>query len=322
MQVAQELPHAGLNVLNKGTEEDFTTVPALVLLAAGLGSRFGGEKQFATLGPSGETLMDYALYDAVRAGIKQAVIIVQPQALAALPTLQRRYGGSIDVRMVAQRLDDLPPGFSAPSGRDRPWGTAHALRAVRRAVDGPFIVVNSDDFYGAHPYRALVAARGGGGHDPATWHLAGFALRDTLSPSGPVNRAVCHVGAGGTLVGLEEVRDISPTVDDALQGTVNGQVRSLAPTATVSMNMWGLSSACFDILDRSFTDFLTQADRSLGEYLLPDMVGAAIAQGVTVEVLPAQSRWCGVTFPEDAVSVRDHLADLTVRGEYPTPLWP
>jgi hypothetical protein len=295
--------------------------PTLVVLAAGLGSRFGGDKQFTALGPRGETLMDYAIFDAARAGVERAVLIVRPEALELLPALQRRYGRALSVSAVAQRLDDLPSGIHLPTGRTRPWGTAHAIRSVREVVTGPFMVVNSDDFYGAQPYQALVDASQADDGKVPTWHLAGFALRDTISPSGPVNRAVCRIAADGQLMELDEVRGIHEEGDGVLRGGAPLQ-RVIAGDAVVSMNMWGLTAEIFDVIESAFREFLTSADLAGDEYFLPEAIAVAIAQGWRVKVLPAESQWCGVTFPEDAAQVRTHLAMLAARGDYPSPLWP
>jgi MobA-like NTP transferase domain len=314
--------HSHASTLLRGPlQEVSATAPSLVVLAAGLGSRFGGDKQFTALGPRGEALMDYAIFDAVRAGITRVLLIVRPEALAMLPSLQRRYGESIDVSAVAQRLDDLPAGTSLPAGRTRPWGTAHAIRAARPEMNGPFIVVNGDDFYGAEPYRTLVAARRADRGASATWHLAGFRIVDTLSPSGPVNRAVCRVEADGTLAGLSEVRGIHTNGDGVLRGGAPLQ-RIVPDDAVVSMNMWGLTPEIFDVIEPAFKEFLTRADLDRDEYYLPEAIADALGRGRRVQVLPALSRWCGVTFPEDADLVRAHLAGLAAGGEYPAPLWP
>lgn len=294
--------------------------PTLVVLAAGMGSRFGGDKQFTALGPRGETLMDYAIFDAARAGVDRVVLIVRPESFDAIPALQRRYGGSVHLTAVAQRLEDLPADATLPEGRTRPWGTAHAIRSVREVVTGPFIVVNGDDFYGAQPYRALVDARLAGDQRRPTWHLAGFALRDTLSPSGPVNRAICRIAADGQLLELDEVRGIHEE-DGILRGGAPGQ-RIIPGDAVVSMNMWGLTPEIFDVIEQAFATFLTRADLARDEYYLPEAIAEAIGQGRRVQVLPAESAWCGVTFPEDAIPVREHLAVLAARGDYPAPLWP
>ena len=309
------------STLLRGTFQGVSAIaPTLVVLAAGLGSRFGGDKQFTVLGPHGETLMDYAVFDAARAGVDRAVLVVRREALELVSGLQRRYGGSVEVSAVTQRLDDLPAGTALPAGRSRPWGTAHAIQSVREVVTGPFIVVNGDDFYGAQPYRALVDARRGDDAQRPTWHLAGFALRDTLSPSGPVNRAVCRIAADGQLLELDEVRGIHEE-DGVLRGGAPGQ-RIIPGDAVVSMNMWGLTPQIFDVIEQAFAQFLSSADLTRDEIYLPEAIAVAIAQGRSVRVLRTDSQWCGVTFPEDAAPVRAHLAALAAGGDYPAPLWP
>jgi NDP-sugar pyrophosphorylase family protein len=268
-----------------------------------MGSRFGGDKQFTALGPRGETLMDYAIFDAARAGIERVVLIVRPDALHLLPSLQARYQGAVELSAAAQRLEDLPAGWSPPGGRTRPWGTSQAIWATRHVVDDAFLVVNGDDFYGATPYQALVEARE---QSTTEWHLAGFRLRDTLSPSGPVNRAICSVDANGFLTSLEEVRGIvAPPDGDEI----------------VSMNMWGLTPDIFPVIEEGLTRFLRTADLARDEYYLPEAISAAMTKGRRVRVLPAGSHWCGVTFPDDAPAVREQLAALAASSAYPDPLW-
>ena len=303
MQVAQELPPARLNFVKRHFQGGFSIAPTLVVLAAGMGSRFGGDKQFTALGPCGETLMDYAIFDAARAGIDRVVLIVRPDALHLLPTLQTRYGSAVALLAATQRLEDLPEGWRPPGGRTRPWGTAQAVWATRTIVDGPFLVVNGDDFYGAASYGALAGERQ---RDDTEWHLAGFRLRDTLSPSGPVNRAVCQVDASGYLTGLEEVRGI---------------VGSAVGDAIVSMNMWSLTSDIFPVIEEGLKAFLRRADLVRDEYYLPEAIAEAMEAGRKIRVLRAGGDWCGVTFPDDAPAVRRHLAALAASGHYPAPLW-
>lgn len=275
-----------------------------MILAAGMGSRFGGDKQFTALGPHGETLMDYAVLDAARAGVERVVLIVRPESLPLIAGLRARYGSAVEVVGTPQRLDDLPSGLRPPASRTRPWGTSQAIWCTRNVVTGPFLVVNGDDFYGAGPYHALVEARR---HSAGEWHLAGYPLRETLSPSGPVNRAVCRIDGNGFLTGLTEVRGITPPVDD---------------NAIVSMNLWGLTPAIFAVIEEGLRRFLNDADLVHDEYYLPEAIAEAMAQGQAVRVLPAGSHWCGVTFPQDAPRVREQLAALAATGAYPSPLWP
>lgn len=264
--------------------------------------------------------MDYAVFDAARAGVRRVVVILRESALGQLSSLQARYGGRMEVVGAVQRLDDLPSGMLPPDGRVRPWGSAQALLAARDAAGEAFLVVNGDDFYGRESYQRLIAARAS---DPAgRWHLAGFQLGDTLSPQGTVNRAVCAMGQDGELIGLEEVSRIARQENGRLVGEVHGHKRLLAPNDVVSMNMWSLTGAVFPLLQEGFRAFLGRADLERDEYYLPEGIAGGIAAGHAVQVLPASARWCGVTYREDADDVRRHLAELTERGEYPSPLWP
>jgi hypothetical protein len=319
MQVAQELPCARLNCVKRPVPEVPSPDLTLVVLAAGLGSRFGGDKQFAELGPAGETLMDYAVFDAARAGIERVVLVLREESLAHLPALRQRYGHRVQLDAITQKLTDLPSGTEPPIHRRRPWGTAQAILSARAAVSGPFLVVNADDFYGAGAYREMARARR---EDAVTWHLAGFPLAATLSPSGPVNRAVCELDARGLLFGLSEVRGITRGADDVIRGGSAAARTPFPPDATVSMNMWGLTAAAFDPLERSFADFLMSADLEADEHYLPDAVAHAMSAGHDVRVIPVPSDWCGVTYPADAPAARQHLDRLTSRGDYPSPLWP
>lgn len=262
--------------------------------------------------------MDYAIHDAARAGIGRVVLIVRPDALPLFPSLQARYGKAVELQAVPQRIEDVPDGYGAPGTRTRPWGTAQAIRSIRDVVHGPFLVVNGDDFYGAAPYQALVQARQ---HSTTEWQLAGFPIRDTLSPSGPVNRAVCSIDAAGFLTGLEEIRGITAAADGTLRGGEDA-TRPLPPDATVSMNMWGLTPDIFEVIEAGFTRFLQHANLERAEYYLPEAIAEAMLLGQRVRVIPAAAQWCGVTFPEDAAPVRTWLAALAARGGYPAPLWP
>lgn len=277
-----------------------------MLLAAGIGSRFGGPKQLEPLGPSGETLMDYAVYDALRSGF-QRVVLVTSAGLAA-DTEQRadswRDAGA-DVSLTLQRLDDLPSGFSVPSGRAKPWGTAHAVLAARDLVNSPFAAANADDFYGRAAWAALAVQLF---QKPDETALVGYRLGDTLSPHGGVARAVCSVTEAGFLERIREVHDIQ-----AVGGPFTG-------AETVSMNLWGFPPVAFDALERYFSSFLLAAGSGV-EYLIPDAVAAMMADGQRVRVLPAGTGWAGVTYPADGDRVRALLGDLARRGDYPSPLF-
>jgi len=296
--------------------------PALVILAAGMGSRFGGMKQLATLGPHGETLMDYSIHDAARAGFESVVFIIRPEMEGAFRELiQARYAGAVPCFTAHQRLDAVPAGTAVPPDRAKPWGTGQAVLAARDVVRGAFAVVNADDFYGRAAYDALarfLSARRGAGLP--VFGLVGYPIRETLSPSGGVNRGVIQVAPDGTLESIEEVIDIRDA-NGTLAGTVHGHPRPVRGDALVSMNMWGFTPEVFDLLDEGFRGFLAAGPGARGEYLLPTAIQDAVSNGhARVRVLPAGGTWFGVTYPDDAPAVASALRELVGSGVYPAPL--
>jgi hypothetical protein len=288
-----------------------------------MGSRFGGVKQLEGVGPGGGTLMDYSIYDALRAGFRKVVFVIRPDLEAAFQeTILPRYAGRVEVATVHQRLEDLPSGVVAPSGRRKPWGTGQAVLAAEGAVDGPFVVANADDFYGAPAFIATAEfLRAPRPEDQETWALVGYRLRDTLSEHGAVNRGACRVSSDGWLQGIEEVHDITATTDGSLVGRgARGHV-ALAPDSLVSMNLWAFLPSIFPILREGFARFLADApgDR---EFLLPAIVQEALASGrAKVRVLDAGSPWFGMTFPADHARVAAALRTLVQSGTYPSRLW-
>lgn len=287
------------------------TLTSLVVLAGGLGSRFGGLKQLEPLGPSGEVLLDYAVFDAERVGIDRVVFVIRPEMAEAFPAwAEARFGRRVSVRCALQRLDEAP--VEAPPGRSKPWGTAHAVLTAAALVDGPAVTVNADDFYGREGYEVLARALERSGGPAASWHLAAWPLGTTLSPSGSVNRALCEVDAQGGLLGLEEAAGLS-------RATVPAD-RLAHP---VSMNMWGFTPRIFDACSRALDRFFHKADLTREECLLPDVVRDAIAAGeARVQVHAVRSTWCGVTHPADVPATRATLAALHRAGHYPDRLWP
>jgi NDP-sugar pyrophosphorylase family protein len=276
--------------------------PALVVLAAGMGRRFGGDKQTVPLGPGGATLMEYALFDALHAGFARVVVVVRAEMRdATQASLEARLQGRVPVVCVVQKSD-----------RDRtgPWGTGHAVLAAAGEVREPFAVVNADDFYGRETFAAIggfLAAPASAG--VPTYVIAGFPAGSTLSDAGPVNRAVCETDADGWLVRIAERTDL---------------VRGAVPDDTpVSMNFWGFTPDVFGQLEPMFDTFrqLPGASRSK-EFLLPDALGRLVAaRAARVLVLPTGGEWCGVTYPADAPRVAAKLAALTASGVYPLDLW-
>jgi len=280
--------------------------PALVVLAAGLGSRFGGDKQTTPLGPGGAALMEYSIFDALRSGFGSAVIVVRAGMLDSVQKMfNARPRGGAPVTCVVQPLEP---------GRRKPWGTAHAVLAAAAAVDGPFAVANADDLYGRESFETLAAfLQRARGSQPPEFAIAGFPMGDTLSDAGPVNRAVCETGAGGRLTsivertGLTRERVAAEGLGDAL----------------VSMNLWGFTHDVFAGLQKTFDGFRrAHAADPAAELYLPEAIRALMGSGgARVRVLRAGGRWCGVTYAADTAVVSAHLAALTAAGEYPRDLW-
>lgn len=298
--------------------------PTLVVLAAGLGSRFGGPKQLEPIGPGGATLMDYALWDAAEAGFGKAVLVVRPDLDDDIRRrLEQRYGKRLSVTTVLQRPDDIPG--TKTFSRSRPWGTAHAVLAARFAVRGPFAVINGDDYYGAAAYQAArTFLRQHGSAAPVPlWGVAGYRLADTLSKNGGVNRAVFRIDSAGELKTIEEVRSVARTDDGVLRGLRTSGARVLTGNELVSMNFWVFTPAVFDLLETAFVRFLgSRAAAKDGELLLPDVVQELIAAGqARVRVFDAGREWFGLTYPADRDDVRAALQRLVAAGAYPERLW-
>lgn len=300
------------------------SAPTLVLLAAGLGSRYGGLKQLDSIGPGGATLMDYAVHDGWRAGFGTIVFVIRPEMEEAFERqLGARYRSRLPVVTALQRLDDLPPPFQVPSGRTRPWGTTQAVLATRGAVPGHFAVLNADDFYGREAIAAAARFLEGQAAESTTHAVVGYPLEQTASPSGGVNRALLGVAPDGALQGVTETRGLTATEPGWFEGERDGVRRRVPATTPVSMNLWAFSAGIFPVLERDFRRFLETAPTTDGECYLPDSVARGIADGeARVTVLPTSSRWCGITYPGDRAWVQRELEARVARGEYPEVLWP
>jgi hypothetical protein len=293
----------------------------LVVLAAGIGSRYGGLKQLEAVGPSGETLLDYGIYDAVRAGFSCVVLVIRRELEGEFRRhLERMVGDTVSVSFAYQELDSLPPGYSVPDDRGKPWGTGHAVLAARSAVDGPFVAMNADDFYGSSAFSSLaVHLRGTGGSDELDFAAAGYTLHDTLSTHGGVSRAVCELDEGGYLRRVTEVKNIRER-DGTLSGvTVSGEPFALKGDETVSMNLWAATPAAFPMLEREFARFLDELGGDPdAEFLLSNSVSELIAAGeLRVKVIPTPGPWLGVTYREDRAYVVERLSRLVEDGSYP-----
>ncbi len=295
----------------------------LVVLAAGIGRRYGGPKQIERVGPGGATLLDYAAYDAWRAGFERVVLVVREGMES---DVREVVGDRIARRLpVSYAVQDraLPPGFVEPSGRAKPWGTGHATLAAARLVDGPFAVVNADDFYGAGSYRLLAAhLRAHPTSTPPEFALVGFPLAVTLSPDGPVSRGVCEVDGSSHLVSIREVLKIERQGADARWLDDAGRWQPLPGSTPVSLNFWGFTPAFAPALETGFARFLERnAGSTTAEYFLPSAVQDLVSSGVArVRVLSGGGPWSGLTYPGDRPRLAALLESLVASGEYPAEL--
>jgi hypothetical protein len=299
--------------------------PTLVILAAGMGSRYGNLKQLEVVGPGGETIMDYSVYDALRAGFGKIVFVIRPESESAFrAAIGRRYDDRIPVAYGFQRLDALPPGFAAPRGRTKPWGTGHAVLAVEGLVREPFAVVNADDLYGADAYAGLSEfLQWEEQEDVPTCAMVGYTLRDTLTEAGAVNRGCCRCTPDAWLEHITEVMHIKCDGPDGRYADESGHERIISGSELVSMNAWGFRPVFFEQLRERFKCFLrTHVASEVAEFHLPGAISDLSRAGQTrVKVLPTTDRWAGITHPEDKPRVIDMIGDLIRRGRYPHPLW-
>lgn len=298
----------------------------LLVLAAGMGSRYGGLKQLDPVGPGGETLLDYSIFDARRAGFERIVFVIRREfAELFRQQVGAAYEGLLDVAYVFQELDALPAGFAPGPARVKPWGTAHAIWCARAEVHTPFAAINADDFYGAEAYRALSGFFAGEGHagEPGRFAMAGYQLGQTLSEHGRVSRGVCAVDPRGHLRTVREFVGIGKTAAGIEQVAADGSVTRFSGDEIVSLNFWGLTPAVFPLLENGLVEFLrARGGEEAAEYYIPSAIAGMIERGdATVTVLASGSPWFGVTYREDKPAVVAALRDLVAAGAYPERLW-
>jgi hypothetical protein len=298
--------------------------PDLLILAAGMGRRFGGLKQFAPVGPSGESILDYSMYDALRAGFGRFVFIIRPEIEADFDAfLAGKFEGQADVVKVYQKMDD-PPVQAETAERTKPWGTGHAVLAARAVIDKPFAVINADDFYGAESYGLLAALLNeAAGSDATQYGMVGFELRETLSDHGPVSRGICECSEDGYLQTVTERTKIERDGDGGQFVDENGQPQHLPGNAVTSMNCWGFTPSLMTALTERFQAFAAQNGQDpTAEFFLPQVVTEMIDAGqARVKVAQTSSKWFGLTYPEDRDAVVAALAELVKQGVYPEKLW-
>ncbi|MDX1476384.1 MAG: sugar phosphate nucleotidyltransferase [Saprospiraceae bacterium] len=297
----------------------------LVVLAAGMGSRYGGLKQMDAFGPNGENIIDYSIYDAIQAGFDKVVFVIREAFRTEFTAFfSGKFDHLIDVAFVTQELDDLPEGYQVPAGREKPWGTGHAVLVAREAVETPFAVINADDFYGRDAYFQIRDFFRGDTQHGDDYCVVGYYLRNTLSDHGTVNRGVCHVDDAMRLQAVEEVVKIrrNDTGSIVYPGG-NGREGTLSEDTIVSMNIWGFLPSYFDHADQAFRAFLdTRIEEPKSELYIPTIVDALIRnQVLNVHVLPSESSWFGVTYQEDKPFVLRQINRLIAEGVYPQKLW-
>ncbi len=301
--------------------------PALLVLAAGLGSRYQGLKQFEPMGPGGNTLLEYSIFDALRAGFQRIVLVVQAEHQEILEkNLRPRLKSSIDLRFVHQHLSDLPAGLQAPATRKKPWGTLHAVLSARHVIDEPFAVINADDYYGAKAYLAVARffeRRPSPGDQKDHYCMVGYPLGQTLSAHGGVNRGRC-VQRSGLLLSVEEVVNIKPESDGRCRGTdLLGQAVDFDPKEPISMNFWGFTPSVFAYMTEYLDEFLqVRAGDPSAEAYIPSAVNQLVTDGrADCEILHSGDAWFGVTFAKDRAEMQGRLQALVEQGVYPEKLW-
>ena len=302
--------------------------PILVIMAAGMGSRFGGLKQIEPVSDNGEIILDFSLYDAVIAGFKKVIFVIKRENEEDFRKLIDNGAGKyIDVEYAFQELTDLPQGYQVPEGRVKPWGTAHAVLAARHLADGPIAVINADDYYGPGAFQSiynfLENAEDG---EKYQYCMVGYQIENTLTENGFVSRGVCKTSADGLLTEITERTKIQWENEKIVYTEDDGESKTEIPKGTtVSMNFWGFTPSMMKEMEAGFPaalDKILAENPMKGEYFLPSVADRLIREGkAEVKVLKSQDRWYGVTYKEDKESVVSALQSMKDKGEYPDKLW-
>jgi dTDP-glucose pyrophosphorylase len=298
--------------------------PTLLVLAAGMGSRYGGLKQLDQVGPSGETIIDYSVYDAIRGGFGKIVFIIRKDIEAAFKeAIGSRYAGKINIEYAYQELSMLPEGFTLPPQRQKPWGTGHAVLCAAAQIHEPFAVINADDFYGAAGYRLIAEYLSNitDNGTKANYCMCGFMLRNTLSANGTVSRGICTI-RDATLVSVKEMTKLEAD-GDGVCNRENGAECTLTGNEIASMNMWGFTPSLFKHLERLFSSFLrAKGQEEKSEFYIPSVADALIQGGCAqVRVIESSDAWFGITYREDKDNVVKNIQALVERGIYPKKLF-
>lgn len=299
--------------------------PTLFVLAAGMGSRYGGLKQLDGLGPNGETIMDYSIYDAVRGGFGKVVFVIRESFEQDFrEKILSKYENIIPVELVFQAIDKLPAGFTASPEREKPWGTNHAVMMGKEVINEPFAVINADDFYGRESFKILADYLQGLEGKKNDYCMIGYRVGNTLSESGSVARGICETNAKEELTSVVERTYIIRDTDGQIKfKEEDGSMVAIDENTPVSMNMWGFTPEYFDYSEEYFIDFLKKNQDNLkAEFFIPLLVNDLIVSDkVTVKVLDTPSKWFGVTYADDRAAVVAKIEDLIAKGEYPSKLF-
>ncbi|MDR3219906.1 MAG: nucleotidyltransferase [Dysgonamonadaceae bacterium] len=299
--------------------------PTLFVLAAGMGSRYGGLKQLDGLGPSGETIMDYSIYDAVRAGFGKVVFVIRESfAVDFREKILKKYADIIPIETVFQELDKLPAGFELNPERVKPWGTNHAVLMGKDVIKEPFMVINADDFYGRESFKIMADFLTSIENKENIYCMVGYRVGNTLSESGSVARGVCSTDKDGFLTSVVERTYVIRDTDGKIKyRDEEGNLVETAENTPVSMNMWGFTSEYFGYSEQLFADFLSEnQDNPKAEFFIPWAIDRLIVNGqIKVKVLDSPSKWFGVTYAEDRASVVEKINQLVAKGDYPGKLF-
>ena len=297
--------------------------PTLLILAAGMGSRFGGLKQIEPVGLSEEAIIDYSVFDAIRADFGKVVFVIRKNfAEAFRERFDSKLKGKINIKYVFQELDNLPAGFTLPEGREKPWGTAHAILVAKNAINEPFCAINADDFYGLNAYKAMANFLKNS-NEPDLFAMVGYYLHNTLSDFGSVSRGICSVDENNNLKKIVENTKILKKDNKIISINENGNETLLIGNEIASMNIWGFKPSVFKTLEEKFTEFLeTEINKPKSEMYIPSVVFEIIREKTaTVKVLEANSPWFGITYKEDKPIVVEKIRKLIAGGEYPARLF-
>lgn len=297
--------------------------PTLLILAAGMASRYGSLKQIQQFGPSGETIIDYSIYDAIRAGFGKIVFIIRKEFEAEFREIfEPKLKGRVQTDYVYQEMDAFLDGYPVPADRTKPWGTAHAVMCAKNAINEPFAVINADDFYGRDSFEKMAKFLENS-CKPDVYSVVGYQLSKTISEHGSVSRGVCAADSNGNLAEINERTKVYKDGDRIVYENADGSKHELAPDTPVSMNFWGFHQNVFDISKELFREFLEKdGDKPKSEFFIPIVVDNFIQKKLgVVNVLPTAAQWFGVTYKEDAPGVQASLSALVESGEYPNNLW-